>query len=374
MQKIKKFVPAIVLMITAAVLVVSLSFGSADDPLIPENDSGDGSVHISETASEGNEIVGFSGKEYETLPIDGDNAQKSELRPIVDSDDQDAAAQVSAENAHVMSDIPTLPNERITSVLDSELYSGYACLTDVQTGSVIAEKRMDERFYPASLTKLMTALVLIENADDLEAEVTVTRKVYDKVYLEGASVAGFVLGESARLIDMLYGILLPSGAEAVLSAADAVFGSEEALVEKMNERAALMGLVNTHFTNATGLHDDEHYSSAHDMNTILLEAMKNETFMQIAQSGSYSVPPTDKHPDGFKVYSTVFGKLNGRQPESAKILGGKTGYTLEAMLCLATFAEKNGRLYAAVTLGAEGTHKTAQHQVDDALLLYDNYA
>ena len=255
--------------------------------------------------------------------------------------------------------------------LDSQLYSGYAYLCNAENVSVIAEKNCEDRFYPASLTKIMTTLVLLENADDLYAETIVSAKMYNKLYNEGASMAGFAAGEKVRLYDLLCGIMLPSGAEAAIAAAEFVAGSEEKLVEMMNSKALEMGLINTHFANITGLHDDNHYTNAAEMATILSAALENDVFKEISSKQSYFVPPTNKHPNGFTMKSTVFNKLGGKQPKSLEIIGGKTGFTYEAGLCLATYAELDGELYIAVTMGAEGNHRTPQHQVDDAVYLYN---
>ncbi len=262
------------------------------------------------------------------------------------------------------------PNE-VSLMLGSELYSGYAYLCNAENGSVIAEKNCEQRFYPASLTKIMTTLVLLENIDDLYAETTVSASVYNELYLEGASMAGFLPGEKVKLYDLLCGIMLPSGAEAAIAAAEFVAGSEENLVSMMNAKALEMGLANTHFVNITGLHDDNHYTNAAEMALILSAALENQVFREISSKSSYTVSPTNKHPKGFTMQSTVFKKLDGRQPEKLEIVGGKTGFTYEAMLCLATYAEYDGETYIAVTMGAEGNHRTPQHQVDDAIYLYD---
>ena len=204
----------------------------------------------------------------------------------------------------------------VSVILDSQLYSGYAYLCNAENVSVIAEKNSEDRFYPASLTKIMTTLVLLENADDLYAETTVSAKMYNKLYNEGASMAGFAAGEKTRLYDLLCGIMLPSGAEAAIAAAEFVAGSEEKLVAMMNTKALEMGLANTHFANITGLHDDNHYTNAAEMATILSAALENETFREISSKQSHFVPPTNKHPNGFTMKSTVFNKLGGKQPKT----------------------------------------------------------
>ena len=264
-----------------------------------------------------------------------------------------------------------LDAEKFIRMLDDELYSEYAYLCTAGTCSVIAEKNSGEKYFPASLTKIMTAMVLIENADSLDAQVTVPPDIYNELYRQGASMAGFLPNEKVTLRDLLYGIMLPSGAEAALAAAEFVAGGEKELVAMMNSKAEQMGLANTHFANITGLHDENHYTNVCELAQILACAVENETFLEISSAREYYVAPTNKHPDGFTMKSTVFEKLGGKQPENATIMGGKTGFTYEAGLCLATYAVRDGKTYIAVTLGAEGNHRTAQHQVDDALYLYN---
>lgn len=261
--------------------------------------------------------------------------------------------------------------EDVSVFLDSELYcrNAYLCLAD--TRSVIAEKESGEKVSPASLTKIMTTVVLLENAVDLDAKVTVPSEIYDELYRNGAAMAGFLPGEVVSLKDLVYGIMLPSGAEAAAAAAEYVFGGQDKLVEKMNIKALEMGLSNTHFENIYGFDEEGHYSNAAELAQILMYAIKNETFCEIVQNESYSVPPTNKHPQGFTMKSTVFSKIGDAAAEEAVILGGKTGYTYDAGLCLATYATKDNRVYVAVVLGVEGNHRTKQYQVDDTIYLYN---
>ncbi|MBE6606380.1 MAG: D-alanyl-D-alanine carboxypeptidase [Ruminococcaceae bacterium] len=264
-----------------------------------------------------------------------------------------------------------LDPRRVSLWLDDELYAKNAYLCSIDTRSVIAEKSSDVRVSPASLTKIMTAIVILENSDDLDISVSVPASVYNKLYSEGAAMAGFEPGEKVTLYDLLHGILLPSGAEAAAAAAIQVAGSEEKFVDMMNEKALEMGLSNTRFENIYGFDDKDHYSNASELAQILMYAIENETFCEIAGKESYKVAPTNKHPDGFTMKSTVFAKIGGKSPEEAVILGGKTGFTYDAGLCLATYAQKGDEMYAAVVLGVTGTHRTPQYQVDDTMYLYN---
>lgn len=124
------------------------------------------------------------------------------------------------------------------------------------------------------MTKVMTLLVAAENLPDLDAAFTMTQAIIDPLYLAGASMAGFVNGETVTMRDLLYGAVVPSGAEATEALAQAVAGSEEAFVAMMNEKAAALGLTNTHFMNTSGLHDENHYSTVREIALILQAALE----------------------------------------------------------------------------------------------------
>lgn len=147
--------------------------------------------------------------------------------------------------------------------------SRHAILLDAQSGQVLAQKRADERTAPASLTKMMTILLAIETEPDLDKQVTLPEGIFPALQIEKASMAGFAPGETVTVRDLLYGAMLPSGAECCETLARLVSGSEDNFAALMNQKAAELGMKNTHFTNATGLTDTEHYSSAADMAKLL---------------------------------------------------------------------------------------------------------
>ena len=247
------------------------------------------------------------------------------------------------------------------------LVSPYAILVDADSGEAVAEKEADVSIYPASMTKVMTALLALEANPDLEQPVTLPEDIFPELQAEGASMAGFRPGETATVRDLLYGALLPSGAECCEALAREVSGSEEAFVELMNQKAAALGMASTHFCNPTGLHDPEHVSTARDMAVLLRAAMQNEMFRTIFATARYTVPPTNLHPDGFTMESTFWSELDGTELRRGKFLGGKTGYTSAAGLCLASAAEVKGKTYLMVTAGAQGNHNTEPYHVDDAV-------
>ena len=142
----------------------------------------------------------------------------------------------------------------------------------------------------------------------------------------------------------------------------------------MNQKAAELGMTSTHFCNPTGLHDPEHVSTVRDISTLLREAVRNETFRKILTTERYTIQPTNLHPKGFTVTNTLLRELNGDEIRTGKILGGKTGYTSEAGLCLASIAEVKEKEYLLVTAGALGNHETEQYHIEDAVKAYRQLA
>lgn len=250
------------------------------------------------------------------------------------------------------------------------LYSPYAVLVDLESGNVLAEQNSAERMYPASLTKIMTALIAIEETEDMEQTITLPSDIFPSLYEENASLAGFQPGETVTWKDLLYGVMLPSGAECCLTFARQIAGSEGAFVDLMNKKAEELGMNDTHFANATGLQDKKHYSTVRDIAVLLRYALENDTFRQVFTARRYSVPPTVYHSEGFTFYNTMFQSMDNAGISDDDILGGKTGYTEKAGLCLASLAEINDREYILVTAKADGNHYTEPYHVIDAENVY----
>ena len=183
-------------------------------------------------------------------------------------------------------------------------------------------------------------------------------------------MAGFQMGETVKIRDILYATLLPSGAEAATALARAAAGSTEAFVEIMNSRAAELGMNDTHFVNVTGLHQDDHYTTVSDLSILLREAIKNPDFFEAYKTLHYTTTPTPQHPNGLKLTSTLVPRLAQLSRDRAPIIGNKTGYTLEAQLCLASVAENDGKYLSVITVGAEGDSRSHPTQLEDAYLLY----
>ena len=237
--------------------------------------------------------------------------------------------------------------------------NGAYYMVEQKTDTLIFAQNEHEKMYPASLTKIMTAILTLENCPDLSEKVTYKLAIQDAIYQLNVanggnlSLAGFSAGEEISVKDLLYACMLPSGNEAAEILADFVGGSGPAFYEMMNEKAKELGAVNTNFCNANGLYDANHYTTAYDMYLIASYAMENETFAEIASAVSYTTEPTNKRENGYTWYNT--NKMMNPQSEyySSLISGVKTGTLDEAGRCLITTAEKSGYQYMLVLMGAD---------------------
>lgn len=256
------------------------------------------------------------------------------------------------------------------SIDKGNLHSPCAILVRLSDKAVLMQKQSDEKIYPASLTKMMTAIVAIETLPDLQKKIELSSSIFQPLYKFDASMAGFQPGEKVPAIDLLYGALLPSGAECCIGLADNIAGSEQNFVEKMNQKAEQLSMRNTHFANSTGLQNENHYTTVKDLSLLLSYALQNRTFREIFTSSRHSTAATNKHPDGITFTSTLSQSLKNHTLPCGEILGGKTGYTDEAGLCLASLAKIDGKEYILVTAGAKGDHKTEQYDIDDAREVY----
>lgn len=227
------------------------------------------------------------------------------------------------------------------------LNSTYALLMDAQTGKVIAEKNGYSTIYPASMTKIMTAIVTIENFPDVNQYVTLPSSAVNAAISRGGSRAGFSGGAYVPMLDLLYGMLLPSGCECCIGAAIIISGSESAFVDLMNQKAQELGMTGTHYANCTGLPNSNHYTTVHDMAVLMRYAIKNDIFRQVDMSQNHTAV------NGLYMRSTMFKSLINNYGSTAvtggNILGGKTGTTSAAGSCLCSFAEIGGREYVLCT-------------------------
>ena len=254
------------------------------------------------------------------------------------------------------------------SISADEIASQYYVLMDAKTSRVIEGKGEDDLIYPASMTKIMTLLVAVEQLKDLDEKITITDEMLAGLAEANASVAGFVSGETVSVRDLFYGLMLPSGADACVALAVRIAGSEEAYVELMNERAAELGLTQTHFVNTTGLHEDAHVSTVKEIALLLKAALRNPGFKNIFETKEIITETTWAHPEGIYLISSTFRYAD---PSMDYLIGGKTGFTYEAGLCLASAAEKENMSLILVTAKAPVELGYQPIHIQDAKLIYD---
>lgn len=348
---------------------------------------------------------------------------------------------------------PASVNKEVTALAAAEITAGAALdlkpvhsqslvLLDRQSGLVL-ESREENRFvYPASLTKLMTAAVVLDQLPDLEQELTVPADIFPYLEREHASLAGFNPGEEVRVLDLLYGVLLPSGADCSLTLAKKIAGGEAGFAALMNAKALELGMTGTHFVNPTGLHDPWQYSTTRDLAVLLRYDLTKPQLRKILTTPVYYTLPTGQHPRGIRLRNHIFGLLwqqerlreagnqlvpltasgsgvnlkrsganlaagallpgsgeslaagallpgaedslvddalapaagaglaDGAFLPAGRILGGKTGATSRAGLCMASLARVQGREYLLVTTAAAANIYADHFHITDALFIY----
>ncbi len=224
--------------------------------------------------------------------------------------------------------------------IDFNIYSKHAILYNIKEEKIVLEKAPHEKTSIASLTKITTAIVAIENIKDLDQKVVLTNDDFKGIYEANLATAGFKVGEEVTYRDLLYGLLLPSGADAAQSLARNIAGSNDEFVKLMNKKAKDLKLENTHYVNTTGLDDPNHYSTANDVLTVFKYALKNEDFRKIITSSKYTTS------DNILTFKSTLSKVNIGMDY---VLGGKTGATGDAGLCLATLANYDDTEFILVT-------------------------
>lgn len=234
------------------------------------------------------------------------------------------------------------------ALTDPALEATAALLIEPASGTVLYELNADETRYPASTTKIMTALITLENAD-LAQQVTVEEDDFTHVTAD-SSVAGFEPGEVLTVEQLLYGLMLPSGNDASYILARAVAGDVDTFVQMMNDRAAELGCTGTHFANPCGLHDDNHYTTARDLMRITQAAMANPTFAQIVSTPSFELPATNLQEARTLENSNLLLDSTS-SVYYAPAQGIKTGNTTEAGRCLVAAASQDDVTLYSVVLG-----------------------
>ena len=245
---------------------------------------------------------------------------------------------------------------------DFDITSKNVILYNMNDNEVIYEKNSNEKVEIASLTKIMTAIVAIEKSDDLNKQVVIDNRTLKGI--EDYAQAGFKVGDKVSIMDLLYGVLLPSGADAVNAIAINAFGGKAKFVSLMNEEAKKIGLKDTEFDNPIGMDSKNNYSTASDLGKLLSYALKNDTFKKVYTTKRYKIDSLN-----LNLKSTLL--TYGKTMNVDNIKGAKSGFTDGAGLCLASIANYSDVNYMLVVLGASPTVKS--NAVRDSLEIYNYY-
>lgn len=226
-----------------------------------------------------------------------------------------------------------------------------AILMDAETGAILYEKNIHEQLYPASITKILTALIVMEQCP-LDEMVTYSNEAVNSINWQTDSNIGIKAGEQITVEQSLYGLLVGSANEVANALAEHVSGSVDAFAELMNERAAELGCVDSHFANANGIFDENHYTSAHDMALIAKAFFSNDLLSKISGTSTYTIPRSDTVSEELLI-TCRNQLLPGKSYAYEYLVGSKTGYTSEARQTLVSCAQKDGMKLICVVMKEE---------------------
>ena len=253
--------------------------------------------------------------------------------------------------------------------------SGFAL--DANSGFILYENRADEKLHPASLTKIMTAVVVFDNVSNIDELLTFSYNSVTNNLDTNATTIGASPGDTLSVRDCLYAILLPSANDAANALAEHVAGNIKDFVLLMNEKAKELGMENTHFENPTGLHHDNQYTTARDLGKLMMFAMKNDIFVQICSTTSYKHAPIRryKNPNNSNnvMLNTNSMLSRGNQNYYRGVIAGKTGYTSQSGYNLVACAERDGMRIIFVVLGCKKINDRFVDAKNIFNFYYDNY-
>ena len=250
---------------------------------------------------------------------------------------------------------------------DTGIMAEAGIVMDMDSGAILYGQNIHLTYPPASITKILTALIVLENCN-LDDTVTFSTTAVNQVEADSGNKISVVAGDQLSVEDCLYSMLLVSCNQAANALAEHTAGSIPAFVDMMNEKAAELGCTNTHFANPHGLFDENHYTTAHDMALIAKAAYQNETFRIITGTARYTIPPTNKHdePTDLQNHNEMLYPFKTLKYRYEYCTGGKTGYTDIARSTLVTYAEKDGMSLVCVVM-----HTESPNQWTDSRNLFD---
>ena len=306
--------------------------------------------------------TGMTAFATETTAVETEETtQEKQTQPVHDWRDaiHGNTAEVDSNIAKLPADWPEAPDISAPS----------AAVFEVKSGELIYAKEATKPWYPSSLTKIMTGLLACENLMQTE-KITFSRDAIFTYMEKGANNIALNPGEVLTVEDCMYAMLLPSANEAANGLAEQVSGNVPEFVSRMNSRAAELKTVNTHFTNANGLHDENQYSCAYDLGLIYLACIQNPTFLRINSSPTYTIQPTNLQKEARPIKTTddMLNRYSGAGIYEPKAICGKTGNSLQAGKNLVTYASDGTMELVVVVLGE--TDKNVMYEDTKKLMSY----
>ena len=267
-----------------------------------------------------------------------------------------------AQEAENRKSLPIQSNQIENWPQGPQIGAGGAILMEANTGTILYAKNIDDRFYPASTTKILTSLVAIENSE-MNETVSFSQEVVFSIG-KGTSNMGMDVGQTISMEQCLYGILVYSANEVCNAVGEHIAGSIEGYVDMMNQKALELGCTNSHFVTTNGLHDENHYTTPRDLATIACAFFSNQTLTKMSNTNHYYIPPTATQPDDIDLW-THNSLTAGTYPYDGYI-GGKTGFTSDSRQTLVSCAERNGIKLICVIMQEE-----SPNQFLDTIALFD---
>ena len=261
--------------------------------------------------------------------------------------------------------------QKISNINDLTIYSNCILLMEKNTGDILYEKNSNEKMYPASTTKILTAILVLENCN-LNDIVTVD-SIAIKSVPSGYKTSNIMVNEKLTIENLLYTMLIPSANDAANALAIHISGSISGFADLMNEKAKELGCSNSHFTNPSGIHDENHYSTANDLSLIARYAMNIDKFGEIVKETEYTLPSTDSYSNSDRAFVTTNRLLNPSDKNYyyEYTTGIKTGYTSPAGDCLVASAKKGDIEFIIVVLGSSNLENGLSEKYLDCKTLFD---
>ncbi len=336
--------------------------GSADKAGVTTEKSNDDKNTAGTTSADASASKDAKAVESKDSKATGQEEQNVESE--AEADDEENEAEEEDPLTLKMKDL-----EAQTEAANAQMTSEYAVLINANTGEILYGKNSAEKMFPASMTKIMTLLVASEHVKDLSDHAIIDAEDINYSAEQGLTTVGFEAGEEVTVGDLLWGMILPSGAVSAQKLAEYVAGTQEEFVDLMNQKVAELGLTHTHFCNVHGNFDEEQYTTAQEMAVIINAAMQNPLARTVLLTHQYTTSTTAQHPTGITV-SNRFLKNIEQKSLPGVVLGAKTGFVSRSMFCAASaLISDNGTTYLCVT----GKSDTSAHCINDHYTLYSMY-